>query len=137
IATFPEILELASKRYSPRDLRTLMEMSDKELECIDDRQEIVRMEIAEEDLVVKLANNTVFLLISNSSRPLRKKMIEIFVESIDQKTLIKHIEDRKILLKKLMTGPKKDVPISINAYRKDLAGNRDIVRKYLIKKYPI
>ncbi len=133
-AVEPEILKLAIKRASPKAFKALMVLLDEELKFIDDKKKIIELETAEQDLVAEVANNTIFLLLANSSRPLRKKMVEIFIDCLDRKALKNHIETKKVMVREFMNGSVEDAVAAAERYRKALVTYRNIVRKSMPSK---
>ena len=130
-AIFPEMIKLAAKRLSARDLKAMGELFDKELEAINDRQLVVDLEIAEQDLIASVANNMIMLLISNSSRPLRRKIAEIFISSIEKEALIEFINIKKTLMKEYLLDPKADYNAAAEHYRGIINSHRQMVRRAL------
>lgn len=130
-AIFPEMIKLAAKRLSARDLKAMGELFDKELEAINDRQLVVDLEIAEQDLIASVANNMIMLLISNSSRPLRRKIAEIFISSIEKEALIEFINIKKTLMREYLLDPKADYNLAAEHYRGIINSHRQMVRRAL------
>jgi hypothetical protein len=81
-----------------------------------------------------VANNTIFLLLANSTRPMRRKIIELFVNSIDRKTLETFAKE-KVRLLKVYTS---DTPINALAasekYREMLFLTRQAVKTALVQR---
>jgi len=124
----PEMIKLGLRRFSARDIKALIGMFEEELESMDDRERIIDLELMEQDLIADVTNNTIFILLSNSSRPLRKKMVDIFIKCIDDSTLRRHIEGKKALLEGMMNGSINPAGIA-DKYRQTLNLYRDMVRK--------
>ncbi len=101
---FPVVLRLASQNTPVGRTQALIDIMDEELACLDDRKRIVELELRSQDVVAENTKNIVFILISNSSRPLRKKMIEMFVGCLSREELTDHINLKKDLLKRYMSG---------------------------------
>jgi len=130
-AIFPEMVKLAARRLSARDLKAMGELFDKEMEAVNDRQLVVELEIAEQDLIATVANNMIMLLISNSSRPMRKKIVEIFINSIEKEALIDFISTKKNLMREYLLDPKADYDAAAEHYRGIINSHRQMVRRAL------
>jgi Transcriptional regulators len=102
VGIMPEMLKLAIQRISPRDIKAMMDILDDELMSISDKEKIVDCELMHQDIVAETANNTMYLLLSNTNRSLRRRMIEVCVYSVDEETIRKHIENKKELLTRFM-----------------------------------
>ncbi len=135
ISVFPEVLRLASEKYSPRDIKTLMGILDDELASIHDPLKVVELEIKAQDYVAKIADNLMYLLLFNSSRPLRIKMTEMFVTNIDHEILKLHIETERTMLRSFMVDSEKDVMESMERYRELLGQYRIIMRRFYNEKH--
>lgn len=90
-----EMLKLAAKRFTPRDIKTMMDIFDEELNNLKDRSRLIEMELQSQELVAEISNNIVVILITHTCRPLRKKMIEMFYSSLTNKDIKNHIETKK------------------------------------------
>jgi len=128
IAIEPEMIKLGARRLTPMDLRKFMDMIEEEIRSIHNRDRIVELELMEQDFIADLTNNTIFLLLSNSSRPLRKKTVEMFIGCIDDDTLRSHIETKQELLRELMKGSIDAFDLA-ERYREVLASYRELVKK--------
>ncbi|MDD5712340.1 MAG: GntR family transcriptional regulator [Smithellaceae bacterium] len=133
ITIFPEMMKLAATRFTLRDLKTLMNLVDEELESIPDRQKIVDIEDRQQHLVAEVCHNTIFLLLSNSSRPMRRKMIEMFISNISDDSLRRFIEAKKILIMDFANGSITDAREAAEQYREILTANRQLVRKIMFQ----
>jgi GntR family transcriptional repressor for pyruvate dehydrogenase complex len=102
IGVMPEMLKLALQRFSPRGVKAMMDILEDELRHISDKEKIVDCELLSQDIIAETANNTMYLLLSNTNRSLRRRMIELYVYSVDEETIRKHIETKKDLFKKFM-----------------------------------
>lgn len=102
IGVMPEMLKLAMQRLSPRDVKTMMDILDDELVHISDKEKVIDYELLSQDVVAEMTNNTMYLLLSNTNRSLRRRMIELYVYSVDEETIRKHIENKRELLKRFM-----------------------------------
>jgi GntR family transcriptional regulator, transcriptional repressor for pyruvate dehydrogenase complex len=128
---FPEMVKLAARRLSARDLKALGELFDREMEAVDNRDLVVELEIAEQDLIAEVANNMIMILISNSSRPMRKKIAEIFVNSIEKEALIEFVNIKKNLIRDYLLDPAANFDLAAEHYRGIINSHRQMVRRAL------
>lgn len=133
-AFFPDMLKLASKRFTLRDLKAMMDIFDTELASLGNRELLVELELQTQELVAQAANNIIFLLFSHTSRPLRKKMIEIFFHSIDTADIRQHVETKKALTRAFMSTSGEGGEKIIEQYRGVLEGYRQRLRRILFQE---
>jgi DNA-binding FadR family transcriptional regulator len=98
VAVFPEMIKIAAQRITPRDIETLVALITEELEDLDNLSRVIAYEEKQQDLIAAVGNNMMFLLLSNSARPLRRKIIEIFVRNVDRDTLKRFLEAKIMLI---------------------------------------
>jgi len=127
----PEMLKLAAKRFTPRDIKNIMDIFDDELANLHDRERLIELELQSQELVADVGNNIVVILITHTCRPLRKKMIEIFYASLTEERIKKHIEMKKELMRSYMTMDTPDNMDFIDQYRDLLNSYRTTLRKQL------
>ncbi|MBN1471252.1 MAG: FadR family transcriptional regulator [Syntrophaceae bacterium] len=130
----PEMLKLAAKRFTPRNIKSMLAIFDEELANLQDRSRIIELELQSQELVAEIANNIVVILITHTCRPLRKKMIELFYASLNNESIKKHIEIKKDLLRSYMAKDTADRFAFIDQYREILNNNRLSLRKLLLKE---
>jgi GntR family transcriptional regulator, transcriptional repressor for pyruvate dehydrogenase complex len=99
IAFLPEIIRMAAAKASPRDVKALAGMVEQEKNCINDIDKIVDIELAEQDFAARITNNIVILLLFNSSRPIRKRMLEIILTAISKDELSDYLNAKTTLLR--------------------------------------
>lgn len=133
-AVFPEILKMAANRMSPRDVKSIAALINEELANLDDKEKVIDLEEQQQNLVVKVANNTIFLLLANSLRPLRRKIIELFVYSIDRNTLKNFAKAKASLIKEYATGTLPNSLAASEKYREMLFLTRQTVNTALANK---
>lgn len=130
----PEMLKVAAKRFSPRDIKTLIEIFDGELASLHDRDQLIELELQSQEAIAEASDNIVVILITNTCRPLRKKMIEMFYASLTEEQIKNHIEIKKELTRSYLTMEDKDAVSLIEQYRDILNGHRANLRKLLFKE---
>ena len=119
---------------SPRDVKSIAALINEELANLDDKEKVIDLQEQQQNIVVKVANNTIFLLLANSLRPLRRKIIEIFVNSIDKKTLKKFAQAKSRLIKEYSSGTLPDSLAASERYREMLFLTRHAVNTALANK---
>lgn len=129
IEFLPTMLRVASKKFAPRDVKNLNTLLDEELEQIDNKESIVELELKSQEMVAKATNNILFILITNSSRQLRKKMLEMFVDNIGLEKFKEHVELKKSMLASHFAGSVEDVLKAAGKYRETLKDLRKKIRK--------
>ena len=127
----PEMLKIAAQRFAPRDIKSMMDIFDEELDNLNDRTRVVELELKSQELVAETGNNIVVILIMHTCRPLRKKMIEIFFSSLDDAQIRNHVEMKKELMRSYMTMETTDHLVLIEKYRDFLNSHRLAQRKLL------
>jgi DNA-binding FadR family transcriptional regulator len=129
----PEILKLAAKRITPRDIKIIMDVFDEELANLHDKAYLIELELKSQEIIANIGNNIVVILITHTCRPLRKKMIEIFYSSLNDELIKNHIEMKKDLMLSYMTLNTPDSLALIEQYRELLNSHRVTLRKLLFK----
>ncbi|MBC8439714.1 MAG: FadR family transcriptional regulator, partial [Deltaproteobacteria bacterium] len=76
-AIYPEIMYMASLKFSSLDLKRFLEILDSQIENIDDIDKLVDLDIKAQEMLGKLANNLIVSLFLNSMAPLIKKMTDM------------------------------------------------------------
>ena len=133
-AVFPEILKMAANRFSPRDVKVIVGLMNEEIANLDDREKVIELQEKQQDLIVKVANNTIFLLLANSTRPMRRKIIELFVNSIDRTTLEKFAKAKVMLIKEYTSGTLTNSLGASEKYREMLFLTRQAVKTALAER---
>lgn len=132
IEFLPDVIKLAAHRHTMRDLRKLMEILDEELTCLADRERIAELEVRSQDLMAEVANNLFVLLLMNTSRPLRRRMLGLLFNVMDEDIIRTHIRAKQDLVYEVMrTGDLSPVP---ELYRQVLQALRLTVRNLLFQR---
>lgn len=125
----PLMVKVALRRITPRDIKRFIDTLNNELEVVADRKKVVESELLQQEMVAEATDNLLFLLLSNTTRPLRRRFLEVFVGQLDQETMRRHIEFKRALLRSdLITDPKGPEIIS-EGYKKMMIYYRDVARK--------
>ncbi len=130
ILLFPQVVELATKKHSNRDLRALMALLDEEIQNIKDRENIIKLEVRSHDLIVEIIDNTIIMLLFNSCRPLRKKIVRIQISGMDEDELLDHIESKRALVKMFSSSSSDEIAEVIDAFRRRMREYREKRRGY-------
>lgn len=133
IMFFPEMIKLAAIRASSRDLKKMSVLFDRELECINQRDKLIEIWIDQQELIAATINNMVLMLMINSSRPLRRNMLRIFMDSVEQEDLERFILSKKNLVMNFLGNSEGNVDTGAEQYRQILIAQRQIIRNKLIK----
>jgi GntR family transcriptional repressor for pyruvate dehydrogenase complex len=134
IIQFPEMIRLAAKRASSRDLKELSDAIDQEIEYKNDREKLIELWLYEQDRIAEMVNNMVMMLIFNSTRPLRKKILRIFLGSIPLEHAEQFITAKKALVMEFIGNPSDKMDHYVEQYRLILMEQRQITRNQLIQK---
>jgi len=127
LEVFPMMVTLTMKRSSPRDIQTFIGLCDEALANIDNPNRLVEIEILSQEKIARGTKNLLFLLIANSTRPLRKKLAELYVDYSDQKALEEEIILKRAMLRNFMAGTVDSATVS-KATRKLLVMQREVMR---------
>lgn len=125
----PSILLMMSRKYSPKDIRTLQNLYDEQLNHFDDKHRMVNLDLMALDVIGEITDNMVIRLIINSSRPIRKQMIYLLYSVFPNETLKADIDIRKSLLDVAYTGTKEQIEQAINEYKTVLLSYRKQARE--------
>lgn len=133
IMFWPPVLELAVKRASPRDIKSLAELIARQEACIGsmDRKTMAELLISLQDKAAEIANNSLVLLLFNSCRPLRRKIIEVLFDSMDATELHSVVEIEKSFLQKVVKGSEVEMMEALNALREEYRAYRQRMRELL------
>lgn len=132
IEFLPDVIKLAVNRYTMRDLKTLMDILEEELTCLADRDRVIDLEVRSQDHLADVANNLFVLLLMNTSRPLRRRMVGLLIHALDEDTIRAHIRIKQDLVYEAMrTGDLSAVP---ELYRHALQNMRQRVRQSMFQR---
>jgi hypothetical protein len=118
-------------------VKAIVGLFNEELANLDDREKVIELQEKQQDIVVKVANNTIFMLLANSTRPMRRKIIELFVNSIDRKTLETFAKAKVRLLKEYTSGTPINSLEAAEKYREMLFLTRQAVKTALAQRAKI
>lgn len=133
VSFLPEMLKIAAKRITSRDIKAMIDIFDEGLAHLHDKDRLIELELKSQELVAETGNNIVIILLTHTCRPLRKKMIEIFYSSLDDELIKNHIETKKELMLSYMTLGTEESFSLIEKYRQLLNSHRLTLRKLIFK----
>jgi len=123
----PEILRIAIGRMTPRNAKVMMDTLDEELAHIGDADRIIELELSTQEYVAEVAGNVMYILLANTARPIRRKMVELFVRGADEDMLREHLLYKKDLIRKIMLAS--DRTGYAEQYRDHLKSLRRLLRE--------
>lgn len=124
----PLMIRMALSRVTPMEMKELMNILDEEMEKLDDKDAIAELEVQSQDLVAEKSGNLIMLLMANSTRQMRLKIVRLFIETIDREVIRGHVEFKKAFLRGYMTGEIKDPDVYANEHKKLLALHWELVK---------
>ncbi len=110
----PVIIGRALARATRDDLLALDAILEAQLELLArgrPAREVVALEVALQDAIVRLLGNTALLLLGNSSRPLRQRLVALYFEETN---VVSHVETQREFLLQTMQTPAKPERIAEN-----------------------
>ena len=134
ITMFPEMLRLSAKRGSSRDFKELSDSMDKEIEYKNDPEKLIELWMEQQDIIATAVNNMVMMLIFNSTRPLRRNILRIFLDSIPLEHAEQFITAKKALMMEFLMNSGKNLDSYVEQYRSILSQQRQVTRGKLIQK---
>jgi DNA-binding FadR family transcriptional regulator len=114
---YPEVISLATKRSSSRDVRECLDIIDEQLKCVNDKGRLVELNLKLEDLIVKVVNNLLITLFFNSFRPLREEMAKVLYASMDESGLRAFLTATQEVLRDTLSQTNGDALKMVGKYR--------------------
>ncbi|TGN17060.1 FadR/GntR family transcriptional regulator [Leptospira idonii] len=133
IVLVPELIRLAWKRYSIRNIREMLNIYEEEAKNLNNISVLVELEMRHINLLTEVTNNIMVTLTMNSILPLRKKMTEFFIKAIGKDEFAKYISLRKKLARGYLTENHADRETSIQTYRDAMDRYRKMMRDQIAK----
>lgn len=131
IDVMPVIVGRAFARATHESFRELDALFEAQRSALDEGADLARLtdlEIAMQDRVVHLLGNTSLLLLGNSSRPLRSRLVRLFFESTDVR---EHVEAQRALLRQALSGAGVSAEQIASSYRAYLRERTQPMRRRL------
>lgn len=133
IIQFPEMIKLAAARTSARDFKELSDMMDREIELKNDKEKLIDLWLEQQDFIAAAVNNMVLTLMFNSTRPLRRNILRIFLESIPSEQTEQFINAKKTLMMEFLMNYGDKLDHYVDQYRLILTEQRQLTRNKLIQ----
>lgn len=133
IEFLPTMLIVAARNFSSRNIKEAISILDEELKHLGDKSKIVSLELKSQEMVAKATNNIMFILLTNASRQVRKKMLEKFVETVGIDTVKEHIQLKKDMVNAHFSGSTKELIDAAGKYKAVLQQLRVQMRKLTTK----
>lgn len=127
----PLMLKVSLKRFTPRDMNNLIKIIEDQNRAINDRDAVKRSELEQLEFISEKTGNLLYVLLSNSTRPLRRKLIELFIDSFTDDELDRYIEVKRAILKTCIPGDAKYAVTVSESFKKVLSQYSDMMRKAL------
>lgn len=124
----PLMIRLAMSRVTAMEMKGIIDIFDEELENLDDREKVAHLEVLSQDLVAEKSGNLVMLLVSNSTRAMRLKIVRLFVNTLDREVLREHVEFKKSMVMGYLSGEITDPDVFSREHKKLLGFHRDLIR---------
>jgi len=131
---FPWILTRALPLMSTRHLSMFMHFLEEEKKHLYDKEKLVSLYLAEQDLVAEVIDNLVMTLLFNSSRPIREKMLRVFVENTDPDELSTHSDQKIAMIRHLARGSMEHALDHVEQFRQFLSSHHNALKNALMKK---
>jgi DNA-binding FadR family transcriptional regulator len=133
IAIYPEIVFMASLRYSSLDLKQFLEILDSQIEHVNNIDKLVQLDLLAQKLVGKLANNLMVSLFLNSAGPMIQKMTDVLYRNLSIESRLRFLQVKKEGACRLMNGTL-DLRVSTDNFRKEMEKCRQEIRKSIAKE---
>lgn len=118
IEFMPLMIRMSMARMAPMDMKQFIDIFDQELEHLDDREKIVELEVLTQELIAEKTGNLLILLISNSTRQMRLKIVRLFIAAMDRAAIKAHVEFKRALVRGYVTGAISDRNLLGEEHRK-------------------
>lgn len=128
IEFMPLMIRMAMARVTPMDLKTLLDIYDQELENLDNTENIIDLEVLSQELVAEKTGNLMVLLISNSTRNMRRKLVRRFIEAMDREAVKAHVEFKRALLRGYTSGAFDNADLISDEHKKLLKEHWTIIK---------
>lgn len=128
IEFFPAMLKASLRQFSPRDVKTLLDLCQDTLENLHDHAKIVKNDFKFLNLIAERTNNMVFVLIANSVAPIRSKILFYFLETMSPHDLREQIEIQESIARGFVNDLEGDASKVVDVYRKYLISQKKIIK---------
>lgn len=125
----PLVIRMAMSRITPMEVKEFLDVIEEQLEYIENREKVINLEVRSQDMVAEKTGNLIILLVSNSTRQIRKKISAMIYDLSDRDFIIKHIELKRTLLRGYLTGEINDPEVFSKEHKRIMTHHKDIIRK--------
>ncbi len=127
----PEFFNFALKKFSAMDIKDTLRILDQQEENVGDFSRLVELELEFEDKFAEVSHNMLFSLLSNSLRPIRRKINAIIILALGQEDYVKGNEFRKKMLRSQLSSSSTADRVSIDEIRDRVSKGAELVRKII------
>jgi DNA-binding FadR family transcriptional regulator len=117
----PLMIRMALSRATAMEMKRYIDVFDEELENLDNTDRIVELEVQSQDMVAENSGNLLMLLISNSTRQIREKIVRLFIECIHRDAIREHVMFKRALMNGYLVGEITDPNVFANEHGKVLS----------------
>ena len=128
IEFMPLMLSMAMDRITPMEIKQFIHIFDEELENLDDGEKIVQLEAESQELVAEKTGNLIILLIANSTRKMRLKLIRLFISNMNREEIKRHVEAKRNVMRGRLSGDFIDTAMLAQQYKEQLIYYRNLTR---------
>lgn len=126
---FPIMLRSSLKNFSPRDIKTLLDLNENCINNLHDKKLLVKSDLKFLYIVAERTNNMVYLLLSNSIAPIRKKVVYYLIDKISAEDLRQQLKIQKAIIQNFVITKEKDLLQICEVFRNFLISQRNHVRQ--------
>jgi DNA-binding FadR family transcriptional regulator len=129
IEFMPLMIRMAMAQMTPMDLKAVIDIYDQELENLYDPDKIVELELLTQDIVAENTGNLMILLLSNSTRKMRRKILRRLVQVLDPVAIKAHVEFKRSLMRGYISGEIRDATVVCDEHKKLLIAHWDVIKR--------
>jgi DNA-binding FadR family transcriptional regulator len=129
IEFMPLMIRMAMPNMTPMDLKEFNDIYDQELENLYSSEKIVELELLTQEKVAEKTGNLMILLLSNSTRKVRRKILSRLVQVLDPVAIKAHVEFKRSLLRGYISGEIRDAGVISDEHQKLLKAHWDVVKR--------
>lgn len=129
IEFMPLMIRMAMVHMTPMDLKAFIDIYDQELENLDNPEKIVELELLSQEKVAEKTGNLLVLLLSNSTRKMRRKILHRLMEVLDREAIKAHVEFKRSLLRGYISGAIQDAGVISDEHQKLLRAHWDVIKR--------
>ena len=127
-AIYPEVMFMASQRFSSLDLKRFLEILNTQIDHVDDVDKLVALDLQAQDLVGTLANNLMVSLFFNSVSPMLFKVTDALYRNLTPESRVRFLRSKREGVCRLINGTL-DMRVSTEKFRRELEKCREEIRQ--------